>query len=220
MKRLMTVLGLATAISLFWVSPGNAAPTRVLQSNFIAQANWDITDTPALRHSVNVDIFQSKSGPANLNAADTTTLFEENRDTLHTDVTRIENVSSGFTFTRQQPLKGATLSGKNIPATRCTTDYIFGEPDRDTRECMDLFVDLSVKWVGVGETSRDPFTFHLGPPTVPEAVLNECEITFLRQATATAEEGTFGYQNPGLGDTDQAVLGTDKSGFICVKCPS
>jgi hypothetical protein len=218
MKRLMTVLGLAAAISLFWVSPVNAAPTRVQQSSFIAEAAWGIdTGNPLTRHGVDVGIFQSKSGPAVLNANDTTTQFEENGDVAHTDVTRIENVSSGFTFTRQQPLKGATLSGKNIPATRCTTDYVFGEPDRDTRECTDTFVDLSVKWVGLGETSRDVFTFHLGPPIVPEAVLNEYEITFVRQATATAEEGTFGYED--LGDADQAVLGTDRNGEICVKCP-
>ena len=213
MKRFLKALGLGAAISLFWVSPVNAAPTQVLQSNFIAEAFWGITDTPALRHGVDVRVFQSKSGPAVLNASDTTTQFEENGDIAHTDVTRIENVSSVFTFTRQQPLKGATLSGTNIPATRCTTDYVFGEPDRDTRECTDTFVDLSVKLVGVGETSRDVFTFHLGPPIVPEAVLNEHEITFVRQATAT---GTF---NVPLGTADHAALGTDRNGAICVKCP-
>jgi hypothetical protein len=60
-------------------------------------------------------------------------------------------------------------------------------------------------------------TVHLGPPSVPEAVLNEYQVRFVRQATATAEPGTFGYD---LGDTDQAVLGTDRNGIICGgKCP-
>jgi hypothetical protein len=218
MKRFLTALALGAAISLFWVSPVNAAPTGVQQSSFIAEAFWGITDTDALRHSVDVGVFQSQSGTAVLNAADTTTEFETNGDIARTDVTRIEDVSSGFTFTRQQPLKGATLSGTNIPATHCITLYEFGEPDREGRECTDTYVDLSVKWVGVGETSRDVFTFHLGPPVVPEAVLNEYEIKFLRQATATAQPGTFGYENPGLGTTDQAVLGTDRNGLMCVTC--
>lgn len=74
-------------------------------------------------------------------------------------------------------------------------------------------VTLRVNWVGEGETSRDVFTFHLGPPMVPEAILNEYEITFVRQATAT---GTF---NVPLGTADHAVLGTDRNGAICVKCP-
>jgi len=216
MKRFLTALGLGAAISLFWMSPVNAAPTRVQQSSFIAEAFWSITDTAALRHGVDVRVFQSKSGSAQLIASDSTTRFETNGDIAHTDITHID-VSNGFTFTPQQPLKGATLSGQHIPATRCTTDYVFGEPDRDTRECTDTFVDLSVKWDGEGDTSRDVFTFHLGPPTVPEAVLNEYEIRFVRQAKATAADGTFGY-NPGLGDTHQAVLGTDNNGLICVKC--
>jgi hypothetical protein len=96
--------------------PVNAAPTLVQQDNFIAEANWDIaTDEPLTTHAVNVGIFQSKSGPANLNAADTTTRFEADGHIIaYTDVTSIEHVSRGFAFTRQQPLRGATLSGTNL----------------------------------------------------------------------------------------------------------
>jgi hypothetical protein len=143
-----------------------------------------------------------------LDAEDTTIQLEDNGDIAAVISTSTNGVSSGFTFTRQPPLSGAKLYGKDIPATNCTTTYVSGEPDKT--DCTDTTVSLSVNWVGVGETSRERLVDHM--PFLPEGVLNLHQVMFTREATTT---GTF---NVPLGTADDADLGTERFGEICAKC--
>jgi len=188
MKRFLTALGLGAAISLFWVSPVNAAPTPVQQSQVnssIAGAVWNIpTDDVLTTHTVTVDVNQSKSG-ALLNYHDTTTRYEDSshENRAHTEITKIELRSNGFTFTPQQRLKGATLLSNEqqpMPAITCFTDYVDNEPDRGGIVCDDTTVTMSVNWVGVGEISQDTTTSHTGPPIFPERIENGYKVTFGR----------------------------------------
>jgi hypothetical protein len=157
-------------------------------------------------------MLRSRSQGQSCPSHDHTTIFESDHDTIaQTIITKIELRSGGFTFTAQQPLKGATLFGQEIPATTCSRLYEFGEPG-DIDDCTHTTVTMSVKWVGVGETSRDVSQFHSGPP-ISDLVQNTHNITFVRQATAT---GTFNGDN--LRTADQAALGTVTTGELCVGC--
>jgi hypothetical protein len=219
MKRWL-ISAAVVAGSLFWASPASAEPTPVQQTqstSSYASAVWlidgDVTDGRGSFTGVSVS--HSQSGTTELMAYSTTTeYFLECEDIcrwepLHHTMTRV-NVTSGFTFSLPQSLERATVSGSGLPAEICELDEDGGLEG----PCEPTTVSLSATWVGTGETSRDVTTFHDGPPASPDLVVNSHGIDVWREATAT---GSFNDQK--LGTTNQAVLGGQKNGSVCVNCP-
>jgi hypothetical protein len=216
MRRLLTALVFGTAISLFCVIPSSAEPTPVDHTQVVyssAEAFWNIDpdNSDGMTHFVGLRVARSSSA-AFLFAEDVTQRWLDGRP-AGTTQTHID-VSSGFTFSGQRPLKSATLrsSEEGLPAKTCNYDVNgFEVPG----SCTDTRVVLEIDWIGVGEITRDVSTFHIGPPMLPDQVVNAHDIVFAREATAT---GKFNSQE--LGASDLAFLGTANSGFLCVDCPS
>jgi hypothetical protein len=218
MKRFLPALGLGAAISLLWVSAANAAPPPVNQthgSDSVAEAGWGIDDDPndgdLTTNILNMRVDHTSSFTGLFVEQDITQWRIDREcegqpgcplDQFRITRTRIA-VTSGFTFSLQSNLKGATLSGSQLPAEECTYD---ADTEPEPGDCSDLKVSLSVKWVGIGEISRDTDAAHIGPPTFP-FVNNDLRINFVRKATAT---GSFDGITD-LGTADSAILADNKA---------
>ena len=220
MKRVLKALVLGAAISLLCVSPSSAAPPTVNNTQVRAatgDAFWNIDpdNTDGTTRFVGVAVVQGRStgnNPvANLVAEDTTQHWQDGHPAGFTS-TRVNNATSGFTFSQRQPLASGKLTGSALPATTCDYDANAAEVPGS---CTTTTVTLNIDWVGFGQTFRDVSTFHSGPPDNPEIVFNEHDIVFVREATAT---GTFNSEV--LGASTQALLGSINIGQHCAGCES
>ncbi len=220
-KRFLTALGLGAAISLFWASPSSAEPTPVQQTHgksSVATASWAIDNDETddgTTSGVGLFVSHSPSGSQLFADSQTTEWRFECREgegcswePTHTTRTRVF-VTSGFAFSLQPALKGATVSGSELPAEQCTFD---ADTEPEPGDCERATVSLNATWVGTGEISRDVDAFHLGPPTFP-VVSNSLDIRFVREATAT---GSFNGLE--LDTTHQASFGDNHGVTVCVNC--
>jgi hypothetical protein len=216
MKRFLMALGLGAAISLFWVSAANAAPTPVNKtggSDSIAVAGWGIDNDPTddlTTNMLNMRVDHTSSFTQLFVEQDITRWRIDRECEGQPDcqlepfeITRTRIfLRDGFTFSLQPALKGATLSGSQLPAEEC---MFKADTEPEPGDCEPLKVDLSAKWVGTGEISRDTEAFHIGPPTFP-FVNNNLSVSFVRKATATGSYDGI----PSLGTADSAFLGDNK----------
>ena len=205
MRRALTGLAVTAFTVLALAGPASAASGQVTQFRFhgtFADALWSTSSATSFTDTF-VNVSKSLQGSELFVEQFTENLDANGNLTGATDTSA--DVTSGFTFTIDQPLTSASTSGSGLPATTCTFDANF-----NLIGCSPSTIDVAANWTGQGPTTRAVFTEHFKSDGFSETDhFNGTD----RAATAT---GTIGGLTLGASELQFADLGTANSGTITV----
>jgi hypothetical protein len=205
MRRAFLGLAVTALAVLAFAGPAGAASAQVTTFRFsgtFAGALWD-TRTATSDTGTLVDVSKSKGG-SELFVDQFTVTFDSSGNVTGAAGTTAD-VTSGFSFTLQQPLASASVSGLGLPGQTCTFDANFNEIG-----CTATTIDVTSAWTGQGPISRSVENFHFKSDGFSET---DHFAGTERDATAT---GTFNGGTLTAGDLLNADLATDSSGTVRV----
>jgi hypothetical protein len=205
MRRALAGLALAAFTFLALAGPASAAPAQVTHfrvSGTVADALW-ITSSATSSTFTSVDVSTSTQDSALV--VDQVTENHDASGNFTGGTETFAYVTSGFSFTLQQPLASASLSGSGLPATTCTFDANF-----NTIGCSATTIDVSVAWTGQGAITRGWFNDHF-----KSGGFRQIDHFYgtSRHAVAT---GTVGGLTLSVTELQFAHLGTLKAGTITI----
>jgi hypothetical protein len=198
----------ALLASLVMVSPADAAQGQTIHFRFhgsFAEAAW-FTSTSTSSTDTYLNVQKTKKGGEELFVDRFTTHFDANGNpTGYTDTS--VDVTSGFSFTVNKNFTSASVSGSNLPATRCTYDVDF-----NLIGCSDTTISVDASWTGVGPISHETSHDHFRSDGFSE---NDHFNGTSRNAIAT---GTIGGRTLTANDLEFADMGRANSGttVICI----
>jgi hypothetical protein len=155
MRRALAGLAVAAFTLLALAGPTSAAPGQVTHfrvAGTVADALW-ITSSATSSTFTSVDVSTSTQDSALV--VDQVTENHDASGNFTGGTETFASVTSGFSFTLQQPLASASLSGSGLPATTCTFDVNF-----NTIGCSATTIDVGVTWTGQGAITRGWFNDH------------------------------------------------------------
>jgi hypothetical protein len=205
MRRALLGLAVTALAVLAFAGPAGATTGQVTHlrvSGKFAAAIW-FTSTATSSTDTSVNVSKSTQG-SELFADQFTVTFDSSGNTTGSTET-FADVGSGFSFTLQQSLDSASVSGLGLPGQTCTFDA-----NANLIGCSAATIDVTAAWTGQGPISRSVENDHFKSDGFSETIHFSGTS---RDATAT---GTFNGSTLTAGDLAFAELATQSSGAVTV----
>jgi hypothetical protein len=201
MRRALLWL-VATASALLALAAPSSA-TQVIHAEFNGPFAAGVWSNITANSETDTVLFVSTGNSPELFIDQFTANFDINHHFTGGTETRVENVTSGFSFHMKQPLANADLTASGLPATTCTYDASFNQIG-----CTGTTIDANASWIGQGPINHTSVTDRFTSNGFTEIDHGNGSI---RDATAT---GTVGGFTLTASDLDFALL--EKENFAGV----